>query len=72
VWKGVTIIDLDEEVKLPFVPLHLIEYLKKTYGLEYVLNVQFCSNNDEHIGYMRGVHEVITKLDSIAKRGDNV
>lgn len=55
----------------PFVPLDIVEYLQREYSLDALLhsNERFFSN-DEHLGYMKGVQEVINRLHALSIRKD--
>ncbi len=57
---------------LPFVSNDTVDYLKEVYTTDSLLSVSETTgcNNDELIGFMKGVTEVISVLDSLAKRKD--
>ena len=52
---------------LPFVPLDVIDYLNAVYTKESLLDAKV-DNNDELVGYMKGVTEVIAVLTGLATR----
>lgn len=55
---------MEEDLKIPFVSQEVIEYLKETFNIEYLLEFKM-KNNDEHLGFIRGVREVIGRLEVI-------
>ncbi len=54
--------------ELPFVPLDVVDYLKNIYTMSSMISKKDVDNNDEHIGYIKGVNEVIDILDGLATR----
>lgn len=55
---------MEEDLKIPFVSQELVEYLNKTFNIETLLGYKV-KNNDEHLGFIRGVREVIGRLEVI-------
>ena len=62
---------LDEEMQKPFVPLALVEYLRETYNMPRLLEAKGLKSNDEHMGYLKGVQEVVTHLDVLSKANED-
>ena len=50
---------------VPLVPKGSLEYLKKVFSYDYLIS-QTHANNDEHIGYMKGVQAVLEVVESLA------
>lgn len=57
-----------EEIKLPYVPVQLVEHLEETFTRTYCMKelAKDISNNDELIGMIMGVDSIISYLKSIA------
>lgn len=53
---------MEEDLKIPYVPKELIEYLKSVFNINTLLDYNM-SNNDEHLGFIKGVREVIGRLE---------
>lgn len=53
-----------EELKDPYVSKEVIEFLEQRFNINTLMS-QKTSNNDEHIGFMKGVREVINSLKNI-------
>ena len=53
----------------PFVDKGLISYLNKIFHTDNLLSYKAC-NNDERIGYIKGVSDVINTLNVLASRKD--
>jgi hypothetical protein len=60
---------LDDELKIPFVSQGLLEYLEVSFGIDTLLT-QKTKNNDEHLGYIKGVREVLGRLRAIHESQD--
>ena len=56
--------------EMPFVSRDLVDYLKQMYVPDYFLRNKDVHNNDERIGMMRGVSEVLDVLQNLADRRD--
>lgn len=50
-----------DELKVPFISKELIEYLETQFGMDYLIGVRV-ANNDERIGFIKGVREIIMNL----------
>lgn len=55
---------MEEDLKIPFVSQELVQYLNDTFNIENLLGFK-AKNNDEHLGFIRGVREVIGRLEVI-------
>lgn len=53
--------DLMDDLKIPYVSREIIEYVEKAFNMDTLLT-QKVRNNDEHLGFIRGVREVIGRL----------
>ena len=52
------------EDNIPLISPLVVDYLKSMYNVNYVLELQEkCKNNDEVVGYMKGVHDIINMLE---------
>jgi hypothetical protein len=61
----------DDEALTPTIPTQAYEYLLKSYGTEFLVSANRFANNDEHMGYIKGVLEVLGKLKQMQNiRGD--
>ena len=57
----------------PIVPMGALEYLEKAFRLSDVITNTKVRNNDELVGYMRGVVEVMNVVRMLANpKGDNL
>lgn len=54
-----------EDSPLPYCPPQVYEELEKDFNLNYLIGHN-CSNNDEHIGYIRGVMDVLARVKILA------
>ena len=57
----------DEDDLLPYCPPQVYEELKKNFNLNYLMGHNSNNNNDEHIGYIRGVMDVLQRVKILAK-----
>lgn len=59
---------MEEDLKNPYVPPAIVEYLDKAFNVNFLLNVA-CQQKDANfgLGYMRGVLDVIEHLGSIVE-----
>lgn len=56
----------------PFVSLEVVEHLNKVYNLDTLLSrKERFFTNDEHMGYIKGVHDVISYLHALSIRKDD-
>lgn len=55
----------------PFVPLDVVNYLEEFYNTQTLLDKrkEFMTA-DEHLGYMKGVMDIVSHLKSLATRKD--
>lgn len=60
----------DEQKLTPYCPPLVYEELKENFNLNYLMEGHNCSNNDEHIGYIRGVMDVLARVKVLAKIND--
>lgn len=54
------------DINDPLVPNGALEYLKKVFSYDYLIAQKQHANNDEHIGYMKGVQAVLEVVESLA------
>lgn len=50
-----------DELKVPYISKELVEYLETQFGMDYMVGFK-AANNDEHIGFIKGVREIIANL----------
>lgn len=50
-----------DELKVPYISKELIVYLETQFGMDYMMGFK-ATNNDEHIGYIRGIREILVNL----------
>lgn len=55
-----------ENQRLPLLPLVLYEHLEEKFETDYLLTIQH-KNNDEAIGYIRGVRDMLKQLKLLTK-----
>ncbi len=48
---------------LPRCPLVIFSQLQKDFDINYLMRVHNVKNNDEHIGYIRGVLDVLARVE---------
>ena len=58
------IFDLEDSM-IPILPKGDLEYLKQVFSFSELMRKQH-ANNDEHIGYMRGVQAVLEVCEALA------
>ncbi len=58
---------LREDHKLPLLPMVLYEHIDKQFNIDYLLSLSTPKNNDEKLGYIRGVRDVLSKLKMLTK-----
>ena len=52
-----------EDERTPYVSSEVVEYLERVYSVQAMLDKSGkMKNNDEHIGYIKGIHDVIGLL----------
>lgn len=56
----------DNDENLPTVPAIIYEELKKNFNIDYVLSASDLKSNDEKIGYIRGVRDVLSRVAVLA------
>lgn len=56
----------DADENLPRVPPIIYEELKKNFNIDYVLSASDLKSNDEKIGYIRGVRDVLSRISVLA------
>lgn len=61
-----------EDELLPFVDKKVVSYLKEVYDNRFLLEIvkKEEMNADAAIGYMRGVQQIIDRLDALSTRDD--
>ena len=59
----------DDGEKLPYVNPVIYEHLKEAYWLGSLMTHNF-KNNDEHIGYIKGVMDVLGHIKMLANLND--
>lgn len=55
---------MDEELKVPYVSKELLQYLERMFSLDSIV-MKKMSNNDEHMGYLKGTRDIISNLKHI-------
>lgn len=50
-----------DELKVPFISKELVEYLEAQFGMDYLIGFR-AANNDEHMGFIKGVREILANL----------
>lgn len=55
---------MEDDLKIPYVSKDIVEYLEEVFSTDTILTLKV-SNNDEHLGYIKGVREVIGRLKYI-------
>lgn len=58
-----------EDLKIPVVPKDIVDYLEETFNVDNLLIVKK-GNGDEHLGFIRGVREVIIRLKHLSNKED--
>lgn len=61
--------ELEDEPLSPIVPIGTVKYLKDYCGFDtdYILSTPF-TNNDEQMGYLRGVRDVLGRLKDLERQ----
>jgi len=54
-----------DDPMVPLVPKGALEYLKQAFSFSELMRQQH-ANNDEHIGYMKGVQAVLEIVETLA------
>jgi hypothetical protein len=52
------------EIKVPSIPVQIIEYLEESFRIDSLLSKK-TSNNDEQVGFIKGVREVVGHLRTL-------
>lgn len=55
-----------DEDALPRVPPIIYEELKTNFNIDYILGMSDLKTNDEKIGYIRGVRDVLSRVAVLA------
>ena len=55
-----------DEDSLPRVPPIIYEELKTNFNIDYILGMSDLKTNDEKIGYIRGVRDVLSRVAVLA------
>lgn len=55
-----------EAPELPILPLALYEHLEEAFNIDYLLSKSQPGNNDERIGYIRGVRDMLAHCRLLA------
>lgn len=58
----------EDEIKLPYVPPEIVAYLKDVYTPQNLMYSQTFRSSEEQMGYIKGVLNVIDRLESLSKR----
>lgn len=56
------VFDYENDNQLPQVPTVIYEVLNQQFDLGYILTRTDLKNNDERVGYMRGVRDVLERI----------
>ena len=59
-------VDHDNDKNLPIIPQVIYEELVKNFSIDYVLSSSDLKTNDEKIGYIRGVRNVLSRVATLA------
>ena len=59
-------VDRDNDKNLPIIPQVIYEELVKNFSIDYVLSSSDLKTNDEKIGYIRGVRDVLSRVATLA------
>lgn len=62
---------VEDEMKIPYVPLSLIEYLEETYSRANCLREIDAKSAEESLGILKGINIVIEQLKYFSKANDN-
>lgn len=54
--------DVLVDKNLPRCPLIVLSQLQQDFDIKYLMRVHNAKNNDEHIGYIRGVMDVLARV----------
>ena len=57
---------VDNDENLPQVPPIIYEELKKNFNIDFILGMSDLKSNDEKIGYIRGVRDVLDRVCVLA------
>lgn len=57
---------VNNDDNLPQVPPIIYEELKKNFNIDYILGMSDLKSNDEKIGYIRGVRDVLSRVGVLA------
>ena len=57
---------VNNDENLPQVPPIIYEELKKNFNIDYILGMSDLKSNDEKIGYIRGVRDVLSRVSVLA------
>ena len=57
---------VNNDENLPQVPPIIYEELKKNFNIDYILGMSDLKTNDEKIGYIRGVRDVLSRVAVLA------
>lgn len=59
-------VDHDNDKNLPIIPQVIYEELVKNFSIDYVLSSSDLKTNDEKIGYIRGVRDMLSRVATLA------
>lgn len=57
---------VNNDENLPQVPPIIYEELKKNFNIDFILGMSDLKSNDEKIGYIRGVRDVLGRVGVLA------
>ena len=57
---------VNNDENLPQVPPIIYEELKKNFNIDFILGMSDLKSNDEKIGYIRGVRDVLDRVGVLA------
>ena len=57
---------VNNDENLPQVPPIIYEELKKNFNIDYILGMSDLKTNDEKIGYIRGVRDILNRVAVLA------
>lgn len=55
--------------KEPYVSMELVEYMKGIFDYQQLIRSKQFTSAEEHIGYLKGINDVLVKLESMTKGG---
>ena len=63
---------IDNDFIEPHVTLGALDYISRTFNCSEIVQSSKCKNNDELVGYLRGVTDVLNFIKHLTRRGEDV